>query len=181
MDGANITVSGLVQGVGFRYMTRRLAKKHALKGKVENLEDETVRIVCEGKKTNIEGFADAIRRAPEPVEVDDIHIEYVKPTGMYQNFTIVMGDMLKEMVEGHATGAVYLDFILQKQDQMLGKQDQMLGKQDQMLGKQDQMLGKQEETITEIRTLSSSIRNTMDSRFQRLEDEIIKIKTKLSI
>lgn len=43
---ADITVSGLVQGVGFRYMVRGAARQCLLKGEVENMEDETVRITC---------------------------------------------------------------------------------------------------------------------------------------
>ncbi len=110
--------------------------------------------------------------------------------------------ILAEMVEGFGTGATYLkkldskqdqmldkqdqmldkqDQMLDKQDQMLDKQDQMLDKQDQMLDKQDQMLDKQDQTISEIHNLSSNVSDMLDSRFQKLESEIFKIKQKLEI
>ena len=174
MKRAIMIVSGLVQGVGFRYVARNAARRCSLKGKIENLEDETVRIICEGEERDIERFAEAIRAAESPIEVEDIRTEYSEPLGQYKSFKIVLGDMLEELVEGHATGAMYLHDIR-------GKQDQMLDKQDQMLDKQDQMLDKQNQTVVEIRSLSSDIRSVMDSRFQRLEDEISLIKAKLSI
>ena len=73
------------------------------------------------------------------------------------------------------------DKMLDKQDKMLDKQDQMLDKQDQMLDKQDKMLDKQDQTITAIRTLSSSMHDMMDSRFQKIEREISEIRTKMNI
>ena len=177
----DIIVSGLVQGVGFRYTIRRVARQYRLKGEVRNMKDETVHIICEGKDDHVKEFVKEIRNAEKPVEIDDIKIEYSEPSGKYKNFKIVPGDISEEMVEGYATGAMYLHNMNKKQDQMLDKQDQMINKQDQMINKQDQMLNKQDTTIDEIRALSSSIRETMDSRFMRLEAEISKIKTRLSI
>ena len=174
MEHAVITVSGLVTGVGFRYRIRHIARHHKLAGKVENLEDETVRITCEGQEDAIKRLVEDIRNMEKPIEIDDIQVEYGQPTGKYKGFKIVLGDTCAEIVEGHATGAMYLHDIR-------GKQDQMLEKQDQMLEKQDQMLEKQDNVISEIRVLSSDVRAMIDTRFQQLEDEITKIKTKLSI
>ena len=89
-----------------------------------------------------------------------------------------------------------------KQDESLAKQDESLAKQDETLSeirnmsaKQDESLAKQGETISEIRNVSakqgetvSEIRNMssnmnamLDSRFQKLESEIAKIKHKMEI
>ena len=176
---ADMIVSGLVQGVGFRHMIRGVARQCVLKGEAENMEDETVRITCEGEEGGISKLVEEVRNAKEPIEVDGVQIEYSEPTGRFKNFRIIIGDQLTEMSEGFGTGSAYLrmaldkqdqmlgkqDQMLGKQDQMLGKQDQMLGKQDQMLGKQDQMLGKQDVTIKEIRSLSSNMHAMMDTRF----------------
>ena len=202
-----MNVTGIVQGVGFRYKVRHIARRMSLKGQVENLSDETVRIICEGDTSDIDRFVEAVRGLKTPVEIDDIKIEYSEPQGLYKKFSIITGDLLTEMTEGFGTGSIYLDILINKQDQMLGKQDQMLGKQDQMLGKQDQMpehlilfsehlilfsehlilfsehlilfFGKQDITNNEIRSLASDRRNTMDVRFQRLEEEIAQIKMKI--
>ena len=176
---ADIIVSGLVQGVGFRYMVRCAARQCRLKGEVENLEDETVRITCEGEERDVVKFVKAVRGAKKPIEIDDVRIEYSEPTGGFKNFRVILGDQLTEMSEGFGTGSAYLSLILDKQDQMLNKADRMLDKQDQMLDKQDQMLDKQDVTTNEIRSLSSSMHDMMDARFQRLEEEISKIKARL--
>ena len=162
---ADIAVSGLVQGVGFRYMVRSAAHQCLLKGEVENLEDDTVRIACEGEERNIVKFVEAVRSAKKPIEVDDIRIEYSEPAGRFKNFRIIVGDQLMEMLEGFGTGSAYLRLTLDKQDMMLDKQDMMLDKQDVV--------------INEIRSLSSNMHDMMDARFQRLEDEISKIKARL--
>ena len=162
---ADIIVSGVVQGVGFRYMVRGAARQCQLKGEVENLEDDTVRITCEGEEGDIGKLVEEVRNAKKPIEVDDVQVEYSEPTGGFKNFRIIMGDQLTEMSEGFGTGSAYLRIVLDKQDAMLDKQDAMLDKQDVV--------------ASEIRSLSSNMHDMMDARFQRLEDEIAKIKAKL--
>lgn len=49
-------VRGTVQGVGFRYTTRRLALEIGLKGTVQNLRDGTVEIYAQGTKSQIALF-----------------------------------------------------------------------------------------------------------------------------
>ena len=162
---ADMVVSGLVQGVGFRYMIRSAARQCRLKGEVENMGDETVRIACEGEERNIVKFVEAVRSAKKPIEVDDVRIEYSEPAGRFKNFRIIVGDQLTEMSEGFGTGSAYLRLMLDKQGLMLDKQGLMLDKQDVV--------------INEIRSLSSNMHDMMDARFQRLEDEIAKIKARL--
>ena len=118
---ADMVVSGLVQGVGFRYMVRGAARQCLLKGEVENLEDETARIACEGEEGNIVKFAEAVRGAKPPIAVDDIRIEYSEPTGKFKNFRIILGDQLTEMSEGFGTYSAYLRLMLDKYDTMLDK------------------------------------------------------------
>ncbi len=50
-ERATILVSGKVQGVGLRNSVKNVAKEIGLKGSVENLEDESVLIICEGDST----------------------------------------------------------------------------------------------------------------------------------
>ena len=210
MERATIIVDGLVQGVGFRYKVRAGAVSLGVTGHVKNLDDETVEIVAEGSKQDIESLIQKMRNFGEPVVVKGIKVSRQKATGEFRSFRIVVGDMLAEMVEGFATGNMHFEISHRKQDQMLDKQDQMLDKQDQtiatiqdysekMLDKQDQMLDKQDQTIAtiqgysekmldkqdqtsaEVRRLSDNLGNMMDRRFQRLEGEIRLIKGKIGI
>lgn len=54
MIRAKIIVSGMVQGVGFRFAVRNNVKPLKITGHVKNLEDETVEIVVEGLKESIQ-------------------------------------------------------------------------------------------------------------------------------
>lgn len=118
---ADMIVSGLVQGVGFRYMVRGAARQCLLKGEVENLEDETVRITCEGKEEDIEKLVEAVRNARKPIGVDDVQVEYSEPTGGFKNFRIIIGDQLTEMSEGIGASAAYLRMSLDKWDRVRDK------------------------------------------------------------
>ena len=62
---STIHVFGIVQGVGFRPFTARLARKFSLAGRVIN-RGAYVEIVAEGKKETLEAFARAVKtHAPE--------------------------------------------------------------------------------------------------------------------
>ena len=50
---AKISVTGIVQGVGFRPFVWRLAARHGLVGFVRNLGDAGVEIVVEGERRTI--------------------------------------------------------------------------------------------------------------------------------
>jgi acylphosphatase len=171
---ARIVVDGLVQGVGYRYAVRAVARAHNLLGYVKNLEDGTVEIICEGERNDIRSFADGVKIVKEPIRVDKVDVTFEEPKHEFKSFRIVTGDLADEMVEGFATGSAYFNI-------MIGKQDQMIGKQDQMIGKQDQTIGKQDQTIGEIHGLREDMKAFLDERFRRLEREIDQIKGRLGI
>ena len=56
-----IHFSGIVQGVGFRYTTQRVAGGFAVTGFVRNLADGRVEVVAEGPPGEIRRFVEAIR------------------------------------------------------------------------------------------------------------------------
>jgi acylphosphatase len=167
---AAITVSGDVQGVGYRYFVRRVAWKQGLKGTVENLEDGTVRIVCEGKEKAIDGFVDSIDVERPPINVEKISSDFSDATGEFIGFKIVPGSLEEEMIEGFSTGAAYFEVMFDKQDQALEKMDHSLEKQDLALGKTDQMLEKQDETVSVIRDESQKTRETVRDESQKTRD-----------
>jgi acylphosphatase len=51
---------GRVQGVGFRYTTRRIATRFDVAGYVKNLPDGRVEVVAEGEGGEIERFLDEV-------------------------------------------------------------------------------------------------------------------------
>jgi acylphosphatase len=55
-DRRKIIYTGKVQGVGFRYTTRRIARRFPVTGTVRNLSDGTVELVVEGLAAVIDDF-----------------------------------------------------------------------------------------------------------------------------
>lgn len=51
-----ITFSGTVQGVGFRYTTERIARRHGVRGFVRNLPDGRVEVAAEGEEAILQSF-----------------------------------------------------------------------------------------------------------------------------
>lgn len=54
----HVIFSGRVQGVGFRYTTRRIAERHNLTGWVKNLPNGTVEALLQGNESDIQGCLD---------------------------------------------------------------------------------------------------------------------------
>jgi acylphosphatase len=80
----NITVSGMVQGVGFRFSARNAARSFAVKGFVCNLEDGTVYIEAEGPEYNINRFIEWCRNGPSQSLVEDLEVS----DGDVKNFNV---------------------------------------------------------------------------------------------
>ena len=49
---------GRVQGVGFRYATKQIAKGFDVLGTVKNLDDGRVELILQGEPGEVEGFID---------------------------------------------------------------------------------------------------------------------------
>ena len=60
LERREVYFAGMVQGVGFRYTTRRIAERFRVTGFVQNLPDGRVRTVVEGTALEIDRFLDAI-------------------------------------------------------------------------------------------------------------------------
>ena len=148
-------------------------------GYVENLEDGTVKIVCEGEEPKIEEFIMDIKVKKDFVDVSDASVNYEAPTGEFKLFKIKYGDVPEELGDRIGAALLYLGATNQKIDagfkmvageidegreenkqgfgMLAGKMDMMLEKQGMMLEKQDTMLQKQDNTIGAIREVSEKI------------------------
>ncbi len=74
MKALEIYVSGVVQGVGFRYYTTRIAKELGIKGFVKNLPDGRVYIYAVGEENSLEKFISYVRQGPPLAVVRDVEI-----------------------------------------------------------------------------------------------------------
>lgn len=57
---SEVHFSGHVQGVGFRYATRRIAMEFEVTGRVRNLADGRVCLEVEGSELEVEAFLQAV-------------------------------------------------------------------------------------------------------------------------
>ena len=81
-------VHGHVQGVGFRYFTRGVARRLNLKGFVRNDPDGVVTVVAEGPREALDALLDALRDGPDLAEVDEVSEQWETPRGRFEAFSI---------------------------------------------------------------------------------------------
>lgn len=83
-----LVVSGRVQGVGFRYFTRRQAARLGLSGWVRNLPSGDVEVHVEGAQAGIRELIAALSRGPDWARVDAVRESWQSPTGAHRDFHI---------------------------------------------------------------------------------------------
>jgi acylphosphatase len=82
------TISGEVQGVGYRFFAQRVAARHQVVGYVRNLPDGRVEVHAEGTPESVEGFKHDIATGPAFALVEQVEEVSVEPTGQYTSFRI---------------------------------------------------------------------------------------------
>jgi len=85
---AHLVVSGLVQGVGYRYFVYRKAKDHNLKGYVRNLYSDDVEVMLEGDKGVILDLIQELKTGPISAHVTRVKVEWEEGQGEYEDFQI---------------------------------------------------------------------------------------------
>jgi acylphosphatase len=81
-----IDVYGRVQGVFFRYNTKKTAKSLGLYGYVRNMSDGSVHIEAEGPEEKLEELLKFAREGPIHARVDRVEYEYKEAKGELKDF-----------------------------------------------------------------------------------------------
>lgn len=82
------TVSGMVQGVGFRYSTLGEADRLGLVGSAGNLPDGTVEVTAEGSREDVEALLAWLRSEDAPGRVDAVDASIGPGTGEFSRFRV---------------------------------------------------------------------------------------------
>lgn len=82
-----VRFSGMVQGVGFRYTTARIAERHAVSGWVKNCPDGTVLLTVEGDKQVMDAFLQEIQERMGQY-IRDVQMTAMPATGRLNGFVI---------------------------------------------------------------------------------------------
>jgi acylphosphatase len=67
-----LVVSGIVQGVGFRYFVCRRALSLSLRGWVRNLPDGRVEVVADGPQENVAALEEVVAQGPPHAQVEKV-------------------------------------------------------------------------------------------------------------
>ena len=83
-----VTVTGRVQGVGFRSFAFDHARRLALVGYVMNLRTGGVRVYAEGPRESLERFLELLRDGPGGSRVRDLWATWGAASGEHDWFTV---------------------------------------------------------------------------------------------
>ena len=106
------TVSGSVQGVGFREMTRRRALALGLRGWVRNEGDGSVAVHAEGPGEALDELLDFLRRGPRGATVSEVSVERGRVEG-HEQFAIRGVSAGAFVVQQHAARTTHFDLRLE--------------------------------------------------------------------
>ena len=81
-------VSGLVQGVGFRYYTQRQAVRLGLVGWVSNCIDGDVELIACGSAASLDQLHSWLRTGPTMARVKQVEVEVLKHAKSFTGFSI---------------------------------------------------------------------------------------------
>jgi len=88
MVRAHLLITGIVQGVGYRWSCRRAAQGIGVTGWVRNLPDGRVEAVAQGTREQVEQLIKWCYRGPEEARVSDIAVAYEDAAETFQDFGI---------------------------------------------------------------------------------------------
>ena len=81
-------VSGMVQGVFFRYETKKKARELNIVGFAKNISDGRVEVVAEGEEDNLIQLVNFLHKGPGYAKVENVDIEWSNATNQFEDFSI---------------------------------------------------------------------------------------------
>lgn len=85
---AHIIVSGIVQGVFFRFNTMKKAQECGVNGWVKNCRDGKVEVLCEGEKDNVQLLVSWCKKGPDGSFVSATEVIWEEYIGEFNTFQI---------------------------------------------------------------------------------------------
>jgi acylphosphatase len=204
MRRANIRIKGNVQMAGFRTFIKNIADSLNVKGFAENLEDGSVKVVCEGEEEGIKELINSIKENPPSfARIDDVSVESEDYKGEFTSFERRGNDIpqkatlddLLGVLKSFDSKAEKLVSILSdtnvtlksvKEDTSSIKEDTSSIKEDTKLipgikENTEKMLEKQDDTVGELKSLREDLKSYMENKFAKIEREIEGIKAKIGM
>ncbi|MCP4431910.1 MAG: acylphosphatase [Gammaproteobacteria bacterium] len=86
MKTVKATISGRVQGVGFRYFVKMHADDLNLKGSARNLADGRVEVLLQGASENIEQLFNKLKQGPRFSSVSSVEMTECENAELFNQF-----------------------------------------------------------------------------------------------
>ncbi len=161
MNTIELIVRGNVQRVGYRNIVSQAAFELGINGYVENLPDESVRIVVKGNEGKIREFINKIKIRKWPINVENIKQRKIPVKTSFKGFAILRGKPTKEMAERADEAALYMHKMYNEMHSFreeTGKNLKQL--EDTLGGKTDSF---REETGKNLKQLESTLGGKTDA------------------
>jgi acylphosphatase len=82
-------VSGMVQGVGYRFFAQRVAARHGISGYAKNLMDGRVEVYAIGTETQLRALRAELKRGPSSATVEEVAEDAAEVLSEFaSNFTV---------------------------------------------------------------------------------------------
>ena len=193
---AAIIIHGRVQKAGFRDFIDEVAFNLALNGNVKNLDDGTVRVICEGEETNIKELVEKINIKQYPISVEKIDVTYKSPTRKFKTFEIIRDeDLATATYDRMDATARYMREMNTNLSQKIDGLGDRLGDKIDGIGNKIDGLGdrlgdkidglgnkidlNREEITGEIHSLRDDLKSHFDDRLTKMESELFEIKSRV--
>lgn len=88
MKHINLRITGKVQGVSFRAITKMVANQMGVRGMIRNDEDGSVYVEAEGDDLQLEVFTEWCNDGPDRAVVEKVEVTAGEMKG-YRNFEII--------------------------------------------------------------------------------------------
>ncbi|MFN6992055.1 MAG: acylphosphatase [Fervidobacterium sp.] len=88
MKRIHVFVSGRVQGVNFRWNTKKFAEKLNITGFARNLDDGRVEVIAEGEDESIGKLINYLKKGPVLSKVEHLDVKEEKYKGEFAGFSI---------------------------------------------------------------------------------------------
>jgi acylphosphatase len=89
MTARQVFYEGRVQGVGFRFTCKQLARGYEVVGWVRNLPDGRVELQCSGQRDEVDGFLEAIVESELKSHIKGVAAVPIPPLAEARGFEIV--------------------------------------------------------------------------------------------
>ncbi len=89
MTGRHVFYEGRVQGVGFRFTCKQVARGYEVVGWVRNLPDGRVELQCSGDEEEVNAFLQGIVESELKSHIKDVRVVTIPPLAGARGFEIL--------------------------------------------------------------------------------------------